>query len=862
MSNDLNEKPSLPTEGSFYIRHVIDAFAHSGLYTIFNATGQLDLCRDMSDASGMPMGSRMINMYPPGSLVLVYEPKDQSPIILGALSPMVTDAKLALPDWIGLCSRVGAWEDPLHSDPIADNTQGLFNSSGGRPIDCLPGDWGRINDLGAAIFLGRMMSMLRASDGAQIQAFWGDDLLRVIGYNYELFTAGSEERKINDQGEYQEIYRSSPFPWEALGKGGAKGATHTSSKSQPTEPGMTYSEVEPKEDDQLIVPRHMIVRGYLGDIEREFVCLPPVGLDISRYQTMDKYLGLMDISKHIDGSYSVRSAKQITLEKYVLLPVPKELIAPEDPLGDDETNYKFAGVEGSGEDHKMQEFDWAEDKPGIRAQQLWDYHAYFFGKYVQQGLMQHEKDWYLPEENAMSGMADRASVLPATVNMGHKFYADMVSPVELKIDERSSHMVKFYATRSVIKQCDDGSILLEDGCGSQIRMEGGNIFITCPGDVWTLPGRNAITWAPHDVIQRAGNSADISAAKKDVRIKAEQNLHMLAANKKTGSILLECRGNGMPSLSAFKDKLGEAVTGSGIFIKAPKTSIALWGQRIYAGGSEKIRGKQIVLDAGREGSVFLRGNMIESQADASVVSAVGTLGKNTSFMSLGRSSLATDAENILLGGNTSIMKKDKDVSVQIVGNVILHRQLVVDGAVVSNKGFAAYKQSQVAPREQKIKMPDVKPYTELIQTLKNMVDLSAVAKQKIFFKGSDALGDVPMSQAVGFSCRRTVQDLKLEQGSFVIRAARWQTLIKLGGGSNTWDEPEVPYPDADGGQKTFPHPGKEGWKDWGGAFSMLDDGKNFSPTTGVPVQRSGLSEDGQEPVKKKFEKNYVINVQQ
>ena len=849
-------------EGTLFVRTVLDTFAHSGLYLLYNAIGEIVMCRDVSDASGMPLGSRNIGMYPAGASVLVYQPPDQLPMIIGSAAPMVTDAKLALPDSLGIGTNVGAWNDSMHFAPLKDPSEGIANHSGGRPINCLPGDWGRINDLGAAVFLGRMLAMLRASDGAQIQAFWGDDLLRLTGYNMEVFTSSSEKRDLNDQGEHHAVYRSSPFPWEAMGKGGASGATHTESKVQPLGPDMVYGPIEPKEDDQLIVPRHVIVRGYLGDIEREYVCLPPAGLDISRFENEDVYLGLLEITKHIDGSYGIRSAKQITMEKYVLLPVPKELIAPEDPLGDNDTNYKFSGQYGDGEDHAMPEFEWDEDEAGMRAQQMWDYHAYFFGRYAQIGLARHKKDWYLPEEDELTEMANRAAVAPATVDMGHRFYAELPNPKEIKIDERSGHTVKFYATRSVIKQFDDGSILLEDGFGSQIRLEGGNIFLTCPGDVWTLPGRNSVTWAPHDVIQKGGNSVDITASLKDVRIKGEQNVHVLAANQKTGSILIECRGSGVPSLDSFKDKLGESAVGSGIFIKGPKTAVTIWGQRIYAGGSEKITGKQIVLDAGENGDVFLRGNRVDSQGKTSASLSTGDPGKSTSHIAVTPSAVTVESAQAVVGAPLALVNREGRIAnLQVAGHAFFSRFILVEDGVATNGSISTLSQEHLAPRKTRVVIPKTANKVAIVVQSKAAIDASGNTKKQPFFEGDDALGDVPMSQAVGFSCRRTVEDHKLDQATFTLRSSRWQTLISAGGGKKTWEEPEVAYPDADGSRKTMPHPGLEAWKDWNKAFSSLSGGKNFNLDTGLSAGRSALDKEGQKPQDKKLEGNYTINVQ-
>ena len=854
--------PEADHSGSFSIRTIQDAFAHSGIYVVFNDRGTPTVCRDMFDTSGTPLGARPMGMYPPGTSVLIHQQDSQTPIILGAVAPLSAEAKLILPDHIALASQVGAWDDSLHYDLLRDKNQIASNYSGGRPADSLMGDWGRINDLGLAFFLGRMMTMMRASDGAQIQAFWGDDLLRLIGYNLEIFTSGAEERKLNDQGEYQEVWRSSPFPWEALGKAGARGKTYTTDKSKPLAPGRKHVGVEPAEDDQLIVPRHMRFRGYLGDVEREYVCLPPAGLDISTYDGNDVYLGLLEIGKHIDGSYSVRSAKQVTLEKYILLPVPKELIAPEDPLGDTDENYKFSGQFGGGEEHKLPEFEWADDKPGIRAQQLWDYHAYFFGKYTQIGLMNHKKDWNLPEESEMQEIATRAAIAPSVVNMGYTFSAELPNPKEIKIDERSEHTVKFYATRSVVKLNDDGSVLMEDGFGSQIRLEGGNIFLTCPGDVWTMPGRNAVTWAPHDIIQKGGNSIDITASLKDVRIKGEQNVHLLAANKKSGSILIECRASGMPTLSQFQDKIGEDATGSGIFIKGPKTAVTIWGQRVYAGGSEKITGKQIVFDAGESGDVFLRGNRVDSQGKTSASLSTGDPGKSTSHIAVTPSAVTVESAQAVVGAPLALVNREGRIAnLQVAGHAFFSRFILVEDGVATNGSISTLSQEHLAPRKTRVVIPKTANKVAIVVQSKAAIDASGNTKKQPFFEGDDALGDVPMSQAVGFSCRRTVEDHKLDQATFTLRSSRWQTLISAGGGKKTWEEPEVAYPDADGSRKTMPHPGLEAWKDWNKAFSSLSGGKNFNLDTGLSAGRSALDKEGQKPQDKKLEGNYTINVQ-
>lgn len=841
--------------GPLFLGLVKDAFAHSGTYIVRTPVGTLLTCSDMSDGSMLPVGARPGGMYMPGTSVIVLQVPGTIPLIIGSAPTPVQDGRLLLPDSFVLRSRVGQWEDSMHYDVFRDPKSPFFNFSMGRPADVLPGDWGRVNDLGLAVMLGRTMAMLRGSDAAQVQAFWNDDLLRLVGYNMEMFTAATEDRRGNDQGEYNEVWRGTPFIWEGMGNGQTRGET-LAVKSGILKPGENYAPLEPVEDDQLIVPRHMILKGYLGDVEREYVMAPPQALGISQFANKDVYAGLLEILKQGDGSYSIRSAKQISFEKYTLIPVPKELIAPEDPTGDTESNYKFAGQFGDGEAHDMPEFEWAStDRSGIKTAQLWDYHAYFFNKYTPQGLTKHLKDWFVPEETEIEAPTTRTVYQPS-LEIGHKFYASMATPQELKLDDRPDHTVKYYGTRSIIKQNDDGSIVLEDGYGSQIRMEGGNIFMSATGDIWMQPGRNFIVWAPHDAILRAGNSADITAAKKDVRIKAEQNFHTVSGNGGTGSTLIECRSEGPPVERLFKDKIGESCTGNGIFFKAMKSAVTVWSQYTYIGG-ENGKPRVISIDAGNTGFVAISGEAINCDAVAEYNWAVGDTETSEvkQLMHFSAGLFGTSVDTNVFNGNTLI-----EGILSVSKQVACHSQVFVESGVYSNGGYFALNSDTVARYKKKIEItPKVGIGTAIVNTVKAQAVEQRSAIHDTFQKAPNGQGTKELQQAVGFSCRRTVEDYKLDEESFILLSARWQQIMEQKDEGQTWDEPVVHYPDRNGGTETYPHPGREGWLTY--QAYETPEFVNFDVEEGHAKDRAELADVGS-TTQDTLKNAYKINVQE
>lgn len=852
---------------TFAIVTLMDAFAHTGAYQVRPPGSAPRPARDiLSLLPGTPLGCRPIGGYQPKSDVMImYWPEDDHAYILGAVPQSLSDASLILPDSMVLRSCVGQFEDPLHFSVHSGGKSVAGNFSAGRPADTLPGDSGWINELGVAVWVAKTMACLRGSDSAKIEAFWGDDLLRVVGYNLETFTSGSDRFQFNDGGEFVDVERSSPFAWEAMGVATPTGAAANDVGGK-LEAKSVFARYEPKEPDQDIIPRITRLRGYLGEGDREFVSIPNPEIENGIEQQIHPtvHLGVLDIRKSLDGSFSVRSAKEILFEKTLLIPVPKLLRRPDDNKGDRVdastsgagSGYKPAGLN----DYTMPEFVFGEVAgAGILPAQMYDAHAWFFNKYTIEGLNAHKKDWYLPNEDdlvELNGLLDRGIIDVASINIGHKFLAALPAVGVMIIDPRKEHAVRYYRSRSAIKLHEDGSVTIESGYGAQIHLNS-SVFLTAPGDVWAQPGRSFVCWAPFDAILRAGNCADISAAKGDVRIKADRNLQMLSGNSGTGGTLIECRSTGLSRADDFASD-GARVNGHGITLKSLKSSIHTFATETHVGMSPGVTGSMTV-DAGL-GQLFLRGVSIKQRA------------RTLLSMTVKPSDTQPDAGVFALNVNGSILTgplvlgnyldlapgKVAPGTLFCAGTIICTGGARFDKNVVTNEFFGQRADSNfVSTLSEDIvfeRTPDELKENLTKQQAAVLKDLNSLEKT---VSADGAPGNTNFPKSIGFSFRNSTEDLLLDS-TFVIYESRWQQLFRAGGVGTKWVEPEVESPN---GQPTLPHPGQDAWATRK-SFATVNM-KHFDMTTGRAKDRTTISQGGragEEPKTDTLKNGYLVTV--
>jgi len=857
-----------------------DVFGHTGAYVVRTFGGGTRLAAPLQSVSATPLGARELNTYAIGDSVLcVFMPEQSYGLIIGAAPPQMYDSRLVLPSSLVQRSGMGFFYDPMHYEMYQKEALGLANFSCGRPLDSVQGDWGYINEMGLAVWLGKFMAQIRGSDMAKLECFWGDDLVRLFAYNRQLYTASRDLFEFDDEGECSLVEKWTPFIWESFGsyKTGEEPFEDNSGDAGGIKRGGDEkSRFEPKEEKQDMVFRGLKLRGYLGDIQREMVVLPPPdGEGIAKRDDEKKYRGVLDIHCGMDGAFHVRSAKEIILAKTVMIPVPRQLLDPDDPSGDTavkpEENYKPANQYGSGPDQEQKPYAYPEaieDAPG-RLVDLWDYQAYLFGKYGLQSVDAHEKDWETPEEADVEFDTGEANEIDKDVykaggeGLGFDPFAPLPAFAEITIDQRTGHDARYYKSRSGVFILDDGSVSIEDGYGAQILLSGGHITQSCPGDIKNRPGRSFIAWAPRDFIARAGWCADISAAKADVRIKAEKNLHVIAGDGTVGSIMLENRATGKPSKSQWDGKQGDEIETSGIVFKAPTSVIHALTTRFFAGASKDENGI-VELNAG-SGKAVIAGGNVGLEATTRLGLLVGGSRSKTScaaqfVMGASKAVLISSLDMVgdlgLWQGCKGSGKLEMEGELKVKGKIGSDASIECEGTMSANGMQSNSEHNGTGGGEG----PDVEPKGGETESTAESAKppLYDDFETDTLDNSEDGAANASVLEAIGFSFRSSEQ-LKTD-GDYKVFESRGQQMYRAFGITKQWDEPVVGSP---GGKfETRPHPGQESWTD-GAMYKYADPSaaKNVDFTKGTAKERKSQTEEGLELQEDSLESQYVVTVQ-
>lgn len=622
---------------------VVDGSAISNCYrvSVDHSTPPLMATAAMPASHGC-VGATQINSYQPGSRVIIFVgSRTSDAIILGSIPSFIETQKRAMHDYISPMSR--ARVDDVHKKYLkTKNSSNQSNFNFGRPLDATHGgEWGAVTTTGAAVTLDDFMLRASINEFCGMYAFYHDMMLRLAGFNLQIWTSGHEREAINDQGEYNDYQGYTPYPWENLGEYGPSGnhlqqyepENYLSFKGQPY-----YSRWENKHEFAQPFHRTMDFFGYLGQGHRRVVRGPAGGQRFT-YDTSagaegptpfdseavddDGSFGSKGPTKEtsnqvtkpaitfseqntgLDGRMFFSSARGITFVKRILLPSSNRRLRPENyEKGDDAfKNYKPSSMNGSGEDHKITGGPETTDNlyPNLqRATAIMDLHGYLFNYAGVHPFYWHKEDyktWELDEYDH----AEVQQKVPKFEKLSGTMFLKEEDPKYVFVDHRDRFPAqKFYETESFISMLDDGGIVIGDGYGAEIRMSAGCVFISAPGDVWCKGGRDVQMWGGNDVIMKANKSADISANENSVRIKAEKHLMLMGGNEdaQTGGVLIESRTAGRDY--EFQTP-GDETKFNGLVLRAPKASVVTEAKHIYLRtGSEDgsiQKGGHIYIDA-------------------------------------------------------------------------------------------------------------------------------------------------------------------------------------------------------------------------------------------------------------------------
>jgi hypothetical protein len=789
-------------------------------------------------SSMLPIGPRDISMLLPGSLVLCWISDRYYAVILAVVASPMGSSQLTWPDSLVAAGHAGIFADQAHQIVTTKETaHGFLDFSAGAPIDGLPGDWGHTNELGMAVFIGRLMASIRAGELCKLEMHYTDMLARLYAYNWQQYTAGSEDESFNDEGEWTRIRSYSPYPWESAGVNNKLYPIFD--KKDELDPKVSLDRIGIEPVDQLQAPfvRYKEFEGFLGDLKRRFVVMPNFSgtgeLNSRRVFGRTKsdtaqHKGLMEEVIGMDGAYLLRSAKSIGFEKTVWIPVPEELYPRDNPKGD----HDFKDAAGEGMD--FAEYP-AQATPWQAVARLRDAQAHDLNKRRSEPLNQRDKDWAIRDDTeAEKGKIEVPGNFTKEIP-GLTPYSSYEQPLpkseSVTIAPAGGRKSRYYQSKAFFGFLSDGSFLVRTGDGSELRMVGGNIELTCPGDVVMRSGRNVQTWAGKDVVIKGRENLEMTASTGNAWLKAEHNLELLGGNDgKTGGVLIESRGNGAPD---FTLPAGESQIG-GLLLKSARGQIGMWGNSLYM----RSTSGSITMDSqgGNGNFVVYCGQLTKYLSVGSrEVVATGkyeTGDKQTYVVENTGLTFNVYAGAMTLGVN--------DVSVVSSGGTDSLARLTVTGSVTSGgtvTGAGDFnkngQQGNYLLTNERAKAQDGK-VTANKGMIKGFNDT---------ITGAGTNGNPAMYGMIGFSYRR---DGVLSLGDMVIYEAEWQKRFRQTAGIKSdgkytavWEEPDVSsrvVPDTlvdDPYRKTKPFPGKAAWDNGNGAkYAQADDQFYVSDATG------------------------------
>lgn len=851
--------------GRLLVGWIVDGTALANAYRVQLEKGTAPIVATAaSHTAGGFIGATEINTYMPGTCVVVMvHDKNRYGYILGAIPDVIDTGRRAMHPYITQASRNRV--DDCHKKYLKQiDAGGVGNFNGWRPFDAThASEWGAISSTGLAVTLDDFLVQMSVNEFCGVYGFYHDSLLRIAGHSLQTWTAGHEREGIMDQAEYNDYQGYNAYPWEAAGcmKLGGEVIKEFEPNSYQCPNGRPYyAHWESKNAYQQPYHRTQWFFGYLGQGQRHVLHAPPENVDVWTYMASqngdegsvyesaiqtDKVspapcekgddkdytemqlkpcMGFHEDNVSMDGRRFIASAKGIVLAKRMLLPMPTRIRRNEDPEGDDaDKNYKAGGATGKGPEHIITG-DLAADSEHPHLQRtggVLDLHGYLFNYVGLHPFHWHTKDYKVWEQSQLE-YAKFNHTVPSFKTLQTKMYLPQPQPKELTVDHRYGKQ-KFYESECFISLLDDGSVVIGDGYGSEIKMCAGCLTLSAPGDVWIKSGRSSQIWSGADCIIRSVDDVDISTTEKNVRIKSEQNIMMLAGNdssKRSGGVLIESRAKS--PIYQFEQP-GDDVIFGGIVLRAPKSEVVGLAKNIYlrsgGGDSKTIERGVIMLDAGRG----------ESEIVTKSKDFFQFVGKGGRILQFFRDSAEDDvkAANLFSRDNTVIcgpLYCDKDFvsdgNALIDGNVICaaERSHIYTG-LADSQGMLYVApcnsdcQDAIQPALETVR----KYIREILPKLGD--DLEKSLLQQLWYQDGRP-GNADVMDKAEFSFRT---DEQYKVSDFLVMEDRWQQMARLYTGiPKTWTEKKVKNISGISGSETWPFPGKK-WFEKDG-YGMVDYG--------------------------------------
>lgn len=806
-------------------------------------------CGLADNLSTTPVGAKKIGAIPPGTRVFVVVPQSSvTGTIIGTSFGYEVGLGDSLRDYISQAStNTIPHENLLNEDNYKEEK--LYSFSPNAPIDETSlGEWGMMTETGTALFVDSFMAFLRSDENCGFWAFWHDQLARMHGHNLQIRSAACQIDSFDDEGELSVITGWSPYLWESMGsvlagKDFVKGreVKDTQTKESQYAPTDLLNEYQ--------VPFHRLIRfdGFLGQGFKQQLRTPPPKLAYNYAQSDPSSLvNMADPAptpvvweEHLamDGNYHMVSSQGIFIAHMPVNGSFRQSKRPEDGTGDQhgKDGFNAAGFDNNNiATHNVREGLAGElpegTGPALIADDELAYGVNWRGSHP---FAYHKKDWQIGKPFT----CERA----ATFNdLSEKHYLPKPDAEPLFVDQRYGErksesspkdgIVKYHPTLSFISILRDGTVVIAGPAGEEIRMGGGSIELTCPGDIQLRPGRNLVTLAGRDAIVRAVEDIDISSAEKDVRVKGERNIQVLGGNSKYGGgVLIESRGESYQQ--DLEAKTGSDVVFSGITLKS-KSFITTTATNVYLRAGLPGSIGTITIDASKgSGYIVTNSANITSYIKDSAIQYFGepTKIKAANYFSAVTTILASSLQ--VLKGNNSF-----GGGLIVSGNIAINEGHVFSTTAKTYKmmvpEFAA--EGKKILEKEKVRLGKVdKDNNKMGEDLYKMIMTNRLYAEKN--EGND---DVLKLTSFSF---RTTKQCKAQK--FMLFESRWaQRAEAVGENTKKWKENPV----ISNGEITYPYPGREAWLN-DKTYKKME--KTLYPYENVELEGGNLDGFGRKPTK-------------
>jgi len=456
-----------------------------------------------------------------------------------------------------------------------------------RPTDVYPGEFAHVNQHNCGI-KGGMFSATLLGGGASLRLSALSNLARLTCESYQRHSLSASLHEFHN-GRYLSAERNMAlFQEERLGW-----HSRESESGMKSRVWMFDSKAPTGGENQTMRPRIKDFSGYFGNLVSRFCLRPDPNDNDVRVQGKGepKEEGVSREAVDPSGQYRLSAAGMIAIERTGRIPVPVRKAYPTDKDHDINETPQI-----------LEPFEHDDTDPAYRQLELYDRQAYDLkNQYARvDGLGVNEPDHYVPQETDLKPLQDAYDP---------KYYGN-----------RTVNLNKYDRRRAGVYIGEDGSVIVRDAWGSEIVMLGGNVSISCAGNVLTLPGQTALTIAGDDIVQKAQNSVDIHASEHDVRLSAARNMEILGGgdeSKYSGGVIIESRGRSHSPWDG--EGKGEDARLSGITLRTKGQGVVIDGKNVNIRSRKDMR--IISGDSDIDGNISIAAKTLRTRAAKSIVSA-------------------------------------------------------------------------------------------------------------------------------------------------------------------------------------------------------------------------------------------------